>query len=1090
MVINPSRYIQIKDLSGLGVTLIALTDNNHYLYSLGGNDTLVGKNGSDVLISGDGDDYLFGYGGNDYLIAANGNDYLNGGIGNDTLEGGNGNDKLFGGIGNDKLSGGANNDYIEGNEGSDTILGDNGNDILYGGDGNDRIYAGNGNDILAGGTGNDYLYGGLGIDTYVFEDNFGRDYLIDVNNFNPKNIRYENILDLSLITTNTIINLNITTNAITSGSNTVNFYYLSKFSTIIAGQGHDVLIGNTNYNTIFNGGAGNDVFIGGNKNDTYIYELNDGTDIITDSAGTDTLDLSNLIGNITGITQIGINYEIEANLWTKSGNSLILDFGSGNKITINNYYTTGKIENLILKINEVPVFSGDRTGEVNEGSTYTITSSDLNTTDLDNTASQLTYTANNLINGNILVNGIASNTFTQADINNNLVMFQHNNSLTGNSSFNFIVSDGINTLTSQAFNITVNHNNIAPTLSGDRTSALIESSRYIITTADLNAIDIDTLKENLIYTINSQTRLIVQEWDINTNTWVNSNGSFTQAQIEAGQVAILHDGTESTTANFNFSLSDGKTTITNQTFNATITLKNDLISTNETSVSTYYQGTQSLASSTELINGNTVITWQSNGQDGDSFGIYGQMYDSNGNKLGNEFQINTYTTKSQDNAIVNSLNNGNFVVTWSSDGQDGSNYGVYAQIYDSIGNRIGSEFQVNTYTASTQKLSAISTLDNGNFVITWTSQNQDGNGLGVYAQIFNFDGSKIGNEFQINTTTKFDQQNPFITNLTNNNFLITWESNRQDGDNFGIFAQIFDSNGNKIGSEFQVNTYTTGAQSKIATSVLENGNFVISWTSQAQDGDNFGIFAQIFDSNGNKIDNEFQVNTYITNSQQDSSVSGLKDGGFVIAWQSYGQDSSYEGIFAQRYDSNGNKVGNEFQVNSYTNNSQRDCNVLGLEDGGFLVTWQSYNQDGNAEGIYSQRFDSNGNRIGDSYIRGNNTANLFVSTTQNDNFYDVYSTNDSYIFRQDFANDRILDRGGTDNIDLTDFTYSSSIFTHQEGSTTTGDDLLITIGSNSLLIENYFAENSNNTAGTGYIEDIDFMNVLDIDITDIAGLSL
>lgn len=35
-------------------------------------------------------------------------------------------------------------------------------------------------------------------------------------------------------------------------------------------------------------------------------------------------------------------------------------------------------------------------------------------------------------------------------------------------------------------------------------------------------------------------------------------------------------------------------------------------------------------------------------------------------------------------------------------------------------------------------------------------------------------------------------------------------------------------------------------------------------------------------------------------------------------------------------------MGNEFRVNSYQNNWQRDSNVLALRDGGFVVTWESY----------------------------------------------------------------------------------------------------------------------------------------------------
>ena len=44
------------------------------------------------------------------------------------------------------------------------------------------------------------------------------------------------------------------------------------------------------------------------------------------------------------------------------------------------------------------------------------------------------------------------------------------------------------------------------------------------------------------------------------------------------------------------------------------------------------------------------------------------------------------------------LAGGGFVVTWTSDGQDGSGYGIYGQRYAADGTAVGSEFRVNTFT--------------------------------------------------------------------------------------------------------------------------------------------------------------------------------------------------------------------------------------------------------------------------------------------------------------------------------------------------------------------------------------------------------
>ena len=103
--------------------------------------------------------------------------------------------------------------------------------------------------------------------------------------------------------------------------------------------------------------------------------------------------------------------------------------------------------------------------------------------------------------------------------------------------------------------------------------------------------------------------------------------------------------------------------------------------------------------------GNFVVVWESYGQDGSSYGVFGQRYASTGAPLGPEFRVNTYTTGYQHDPAVASDSSGNFVVVWTSDGQDGSGNGVFGQRYDSSGAPLGPEFRVNTYTTDAQTAS-------------------------------------------------------------------------------------------------------------------------------------------------------------------------------------------------------------------------------------------------------------------------------------------------------------------------------------------------------------------------------------------------
>jgi len=160
------------------------------------------------------------------------------------------------------------------------------------------------------------------------------------------------------------------------------------------------------------------------------------------------------------------------------------------------------------------------------------------------------------------------------------------------------------------------------------------------------------------------------------------------------------------------------------------------------------------------------------------------------------------------------------------------------------------EFQVNTYTDNNQYNPELLSLPDGRFVVCWESDGQDGSGYGVFGQIFTNDGERIGGtEFQVNTYTDNDQYNPELLSLPDGRFVICWKSYGQDGSGYGVFGQIFNSDGERIGSEFQVNTYTDGRQCNLELLSLPDGKFVVCWDSWYQngyDGYDGGIFGKYY----------------------------------------------------------------------------------------------------------------------------------------------------------------------------------------------------------------------------------------------------
>jgi hypothetical protein len=370
-------------------------------------------------------------------------------------------------------------------------------------------------------------------------------------------------------------------------------------------------------------------------------------------------------------------------------------------------------------------------------------------------------------------------------------------------------------------------------------------------------------------------------------------------------------------------------------------------------VNTYTTGYQLFPAVAADAAGNFVVVWSAADQDGSSYGPFGQRYSSSGAPIGPEFQVNTFTTGPQVGVHVACDSSGNFVIVWNSSGQDGSQYGVFGQRYDSSGARIGPEFRINTYTTATQNQSAVASDGAGDFVVAWVSNGQDGAGNGVFGQRYASSGSPLGPEFRVNTYTTGAQDRPKIASDASGNFVVVWQS-PQDGAGSGIFAQRYASSGAPLGSEFRVNTYTTNNQKYPAVAADASGNFVVVWQSPG-DGSSYGVFGQRYASSGAPLGPVFRVNTYTPTFQGYPAVAADASGNFVVIWQG-DQPGSIEDVFGQRYVNTGAPDGPEFRVNTYTTGPQFRPAVAADSAGDFVVVWVSQGQDGSYDGIFGQRY--------------------------------------------------------------------------------------------------------------------------------------
>ena len=313
--------------------------------------------------------------------------------------------------------------------------------------------------------------------------------------------------------------------------------------------------------------------------------------------------------------------------------------------------------------------------------------------------------------------------------------------------------------------------------------------------------------------------------------------------------------------------------------------------------------------------------------------------------LGSQFQVNTYTPGLQDAPNVAALANGDFVVVWESyvtSNRDGGAYSIEGQRFASDGTALGSEFQVDTETIYNQT-PVVAAGASGDFVVVWSSYGTaggDNSNWGIHARRYASDGTALSSEFQVNTYTTGYQVQPAVAARADGGFVVVWESAGSygtDTSNSSVQGQRYASDGTAEGSEFQVNSYTTGGQSVPAVASTAAGDFVVTWASPGP-GDPFSdsVQAQRFASNGVAQGGQFQVNTYTSGNQRDPAVAAVDGGDFVVAWGS--GDNFRSDVRARRYSSDGTAHGSDFMVG----NAAYDPSLAPLTNGNYVVAWAGY----------------------------------------------------------------------------------------------------------------------------------------------------
>lgn len=286
--------------------------------------------------------------------------------------------------------------------------------------------------------------------------------------------------------------------------------------------------------------------------------------------------------------------------------------------------------------------------------------------------------------------------------------------------------------------------------------------------------------------------------------------------------------------------------------------------------------------------------------------VFARRFSSTGAALGAPFTVNTTTSGAQMNPDVAINASGAFVVTWQSENQDGSGWGVYAQRYNSAGVAQGSEILVNSSTTGDQTSPKVEIDSAGSFVIVYVNE-AFGNGE-VIAARYDAAGSFQGDITASGGSAKAYSA-PVIASMANGTFGIAWVTTNLDTDNStDIHARVYGSDGQPAAATQLI----TDAGDQATPSITAGSTFFVAWadasTSEAS------IWYRKLSTSGVWSGTAVQANQDSLGNRTKPVISADANDNVTLGWTQQEQDTFYSRSVYRAFTSAGVATSNEIAV--------------------------------------------------------------------------------------------------------------------------------------------------------------------------------
>lgn len=249
--------------------------------------------------------------------------------------------------------------------------------------------------------------------------------------------------------------------------------------------------------------------------------------------------------------------------------------------------------------------------------------------------------------------------------------------------------------------------------------------------------------------------------------------------------------------------------------------------------------------------GSFVVVWAGMVEDGTVCAVMGRRFSAVGTPLGPSIHANTLSGCSSAPSVAMS-DDGDFAVVWPSDDYEIVDPAFHARLYSSSGEARGDEFRIDPHTGTRTTMYDVSMSSGGDFILVWKQIDVPAGCEDLVCKLFDVHGSPLGSVFLASTTTDSSIQEPAVSLGDDGHIIVAWHGFvRRSGDD--VFLRHLDGSGAPLDTERTPHAWQLNNQRLVSISQLPDGRHVAVWQSEEQDGDVEGIFAQRFDAAGNPL---------------------------------------------------------------------------------------------------------------------------------------------------------------------------------------------------------------------------------------------